>query len=295
MLLPLVTRCFPTSGGALPAQALHGYHKSRKYDATLRPSAAAQSSVLNILVNIEFTKTKAPTIASNPLIGASANVAKYQQAISNAVDLLTFQPTRLFVPTLSFHGKKQNAKLFVSILSQERLEFAVIHDCFSSKGFPTVAALLHLLRIASLYQLGYNPLFVYNFTSPPSDFSVGDAVPASIALPGTPVVCLSGKHLSRPRSALFGRLTVVLEGELSLGRNAGYNVSGKPPQRKSAAPTRRHRVCHLRTTQGAHTEFRPPCGQAALLGIDTERVPLGRSLRGASDAWANSAELMDHS
>ncbi|KAJ7282954.1 hypothetical protein C8J57DRAFT_1463531, partial [Mycena rebaudengoi] len=213
--LPLALDYFPTPAEALPAQEQHGYNKVRKYDASLRPSAAAKSTILNILVNVEFTKTDAPTVDCNPLIGPSANVAKYQQAIINADDLLTFQPTRLCVPTLSFHGKGENAKLFVSILSQERLEFAVIDDCFDSEGFPTVSALLHLFRIASLYQLGCNPLFTYNFTSTPANFSVGDAVPASVVLPGAPgIVHLNGKRLSRLRSTPFQRATVVLEGEL---------------------------------------------------------------------------------
>ncbi|KAJ7857065.1 hypothetical protein B0H13DRAFT_1902412, partial [Mycena leptocephala] len=173
----LVIDYFPSPAEKLPEQEQHGYNKTRKYDAALRPSAAKVSTILNIFVNVEFTKTDAPTITYNPLIGADQHEAKYQQAIINADDLLTFQPTRLFVPTLSFHGKGENVKLFVSILSQERLEFAVVDNCFNSVNFPTVSALLHLFRIASLYQLGYNPLFTYNFSSPPPNFSVGDAVP----------------------------------------------------------------------------------------------------------------------
>ncbi|KAJ7471305.1 hypothetical protein B0H11DRAFT_1378010 [Mycena galericulata] len=213
--LPLALDYVPTPAEPLPAQNEHGYKKVRTNDAALRPSAAAKSTILNILVNVEFTRTDAPDVASNPLIGASANVAKYQQAITNADDLLTFQPTRLFVPTLSFHGKGKKTKLFLSILSQERLEFAVVHNCFDSEGFPTVSALLHLLRTASLYQLGYNPLFIYSFTSPPPNFSVGDAVPASVVLTGIRgAVRLNGKRLSRLRSAPFGRSTLVLEGEL---------------------------------------------------------------------------------
>ncbi|KAJ7430292.1 hypothetical protein FB451DRAFT_1500213 [Mycena latifolia] len=97
----LVLDYFPTPAEKLPKQEQHGYHKTRKYDASLRPSAAKVSTIFNIFVNIEFTKTDPLIVASNPLIGASNRVAKYQQAID---DLLTFQPTRLFVPTLSFHG-----------------------------------------------------------------------------------------------------------------------------------------------------------------------------------------------
>ncbi|KAJ7151446.1 hypothetical protein C8R43DRAFT_1107248, partial [Mycena crocata] len=167
---PFVIDYFPTPTTVLPQR--HGYNKKRKCDASLRPCAAEDSTIYNIFVNVEFTQTDPPTVTSNPLVGASAGVSKYQQAITDADDLLTFQSTRLFIPTLSFHGKGEATKLFVSILSQERLEFAVVDDCLNSDNFPTVSALLHLLRTASMYQLGYNPLFIYNLSSPPSNFSV---------------------------------------------------------------------------------------------------------------------------
>ncbi|KAF7336831.1 Pkinase-fungal domain-containing protein [Mycena venus] len=204
---------YPTPAEKLPEEKQHGYKKRRKYDASLRPSAAHGSTIFNIFVNVEFTNTDPPNVAFNPLIGATDHVAKYQQAITNADDLLKFQSMRLFVPTLSFHGKGKNTKLFVSILGCDRFEFAVIDHCFDSKEFSTVSALLHLFRIASLYQLGYNPLFIYNFTSPPPGFSVGDAVPAYVVL-GAVKVRLSGKRLSQLRSTPFQRATVVLEGEL---------------------------------------------------------------------------------
>jgi hypothetical protein len=208
---------YPTPSEKLPEDKLHGYNKKRKYDASLRPSAAQGSTIFNIFVNVEFTNTNPPNVAFNPLIGATDHVAKYQQAITNADDLLTFQSTRLFVPTLSFHGKGKDTKLFVSILNCDRFEFAVVDHCFDSDTLPTVSALLHLFRIASLYQLGYNPLFIYNFTSPLPGFSVGDAVPAYVVLPATQgavKVRLSGKRLSQLRSTPFQRSTVVLEGEL---------------------------------------------------------------------------------
>ncbi|KAJ7693371.1 hypothetical protein B0H17DRAFT_1179014 [Mycena rosella] len=66
-----------------------------------------------------------------------------------------------------------------------------------------------------MYQLGYNPLFTYNFSSPPSNFSVGDVVPVSVTLPGLKApVRLNGKRLSQLRWTPFQRSTVVLEGEL---------------------------------------------------------------------------------
>ncbi|KAJ7481500.1 hypothetical protein FB451DRAFT_1364701 [Mycena latifolia] len=195
----LVLDYFPTPAEKLPEQEQHGYNKKRKYDASLRPSAAKVSTIFNIFVNVEFTKTDPPTVASNP----------------HRCERSCGQPTRLFVPALSFHGKGENTTLIVSILNQERLEFAAVDHCFSSDTFPTVSALLHLFRIASLYQLGYNPLFTYNFSPPPPNFSVGDAVPASVVLPGAQgVVRLSGKRLSQLCWTPFQRSTVVLEGEL---------------------------------------------------------------------------------
>ncbi|KAF7357568.1 Pkinase-fungal domain-containing protein [Mycena sanguinolenta] len=221
---PLAVDYFPIPAEKLPEQEQHGYDRTRKYDAVLRPSVAKVSTISNILVNVEFTKAKAPSIVTNPLIGPSDRVAKYQQAIINADDVLRFQPTRLFVPTLSFHGKGENTGLFVSILNQERFEFAVIDNCFNSDGFSTVSALLHLFRIVSLYQLGYSPLFIYNLSFPPSTFSVGDVVPAFVVLPGTPgVVRLNGKRLTRLRSTPFQRTTLVLEGELQ-------SPDGKEPE-----------------------------------------------------------------
>ncbi|KAJ7696080.1 hypothetical protein B0H17DRAFT_1178129 [Mycena rosella] len=191
----LVLDYFPTPAEKLPEQEQHGYNKTRKYDAFA-------------------------------LLQQSDRVAKYQQAIINTDDLLTFQPTRLFVPTLSFHGKGENTELF---LNQERLEFAVVDDGFKSDNFPTISALLHLFRTASMFQLGYNPLFTYIFSSPPSNFSVGDAVPASVVLPGFQApVRLNGKRLSQLRSTPFQRSTFVLEGELHEDDNEPTPVVVKP-------------------------------------------------------------------
>ncbi|KAJ6454506.1 hypothetical protein C8R47DRAFT_1083094 [Mycena vitilis] len=210
----LVADYFPTPAEALPEQADHGYKKIRKYDAALRPLVAEKSTKLNIFLNVEYTRTYPPNLACNPLIGPSDRVGKYQQAITNADDLLTFQPTRRFVPTLSFHGKDEATSLFVSVLNQERLEFAVLENCFHTTTFPTVSALLHLFRVVSLYELGYNPLFVYTLSSPPADFSVGDVAPTSVVLPGAPAleVHLTGKRLSPLRTTPFERSTVVLQG-----------------------------------------------------------------------------------
>ncbi|KAJ7706126.1 hypothetical protein B0H17DRAFT_612382 [Mycena rosella] len=204
---------FPSPAEPLPTNKELGYNETRKYDAALRASAADSSTIFNIVLNIEYTRTKPPSLISNPLIGAGASVGKYQQAVANADDLLTFQSTRLGVPTLSFH----DTTLLVSFLSPERFEFTAIEECFSHTNLPKVAALLHLLRTASLYQLGYNPLFIYSLASPHAHFSLYDIVPASVVLPGPrgPVkIRLTGNRLSQLRSAPFSRSTVVLEGEL---------------------------------------------------------------------------------
>ncbi|KAJ6511313.1 hypothetical protein C8R47DRAFT_730197 [Mycena vitilis] len=212
----LVADYFPTPAEALPEQADHGYQKIRKYDAALRPLVAEKSTVSNVFINVEFTRMDPPNFARNPLIGASDFVGKYQQAITNADNLLTFQPTRRFVPTLSFHGKDEATSLFVSVLNQERLEFAVLKNCFDTTTFPTVSALLHLFRVVSLYELGYNPLFVYTLSSPPAPFLVGDVTPTSVVVPGAPTleVHLTGIRLSPLRTTPFERSTVVLQGEI---------------------------------------------------------------------------------
>ncbi|KAG5646122.1 hypothetical protein DXG03_004361 [Asterophora parasitica] len=140
----------PIPAEKFPEQKQHGYMTARKYDAALRPSAAKVSTI---------SQTDPPPITSNPLVGASEHVVN-----------------TAFVPTLSFHGKGKKPMLFFSILNHERLEVAVIDKCFDSEHFPTVSALLHLFPVVSLYQLGYNPLFVYSFCSPPLNFSVASAL-----------------------------------------------------------------------------------------------------------------------
>ncbi|KAF7316100.1 Pkinase-fungal domain-containing protein [Mycena indigotica] len=117
----------PGPGDYLPPQ--RGYEKQRKYDAALRPSAADSMTIFNVLVNIEYTSFDPPSYTHNPLIGTSVEIGKYQQAITNAVDLLSMQGTRLYIPTLSFHGKGEKAKLFVSILNQDR------PACTCTRGF----------------------------------------------------------------------------------------------------------------------------------------------------------------
>ncbi|KAF7307448.1 Pkinase-fungal domain-containing protein [Mycena indigotica] len=187
------------------------YRKQRQFDAALRPRAATNTTFHNVLVNIEYTTVAAPQIDTNPLIGSTRGVGKYQHAILNAVKIRLTQNTRLYVPTLSFHGKGEETKLFLSILNQDRLEFAVIDDCFGS-ALPTVAALLWLFQSASPYELGLNPLFSYKFTSLPEEYQPGDAVPAAAHLPDHPPIQLTGNYLSPLRFGLFDRSTVILEG-----------------------------------------------------------------------------------
>ncbi|KAF7298857.1 hypothetical protein MIND_00833500 [Mycena indigotica] len=204
-----VMEFIPSQGDFMPHQ--QGYVKRRKYDAALRPFHAQSTTIFNVLVNIEYTGIDAPSYATNPLIGASEQISKYQQAITNAADLLTMQSTRFYIPTLSFHGRGRKAKLFVSILNQDRLEFTVVEDCFGSQ-LSTVSALLALFQRASLYELGFSPLFTYSFTTPRPEFSLGDAMPHVIHLPEFPEIDLTGRRLSQLRTRPFGRSTLVLEG-----------------------------------------------------------------------------------
>ncbi|KAJ7693932.1 hypothetical protein B0H17DRAFT_1330253 [Mycena rosella] len=106
------------------------------------PLAQAEvSTIFNLFVNVdsEFTRTDRPTLASNPLVGASAGVGKYQQAITNADDLLTFQPTRLFVPTLS-------ASILPSIASKLGYNPLFAYSfIFHASGLPARAQLLESL------------------------------------------------------------------------------------------------------------------------------------------------------
>ncbi|KAJ7166482.1 hypothetical protein C8R43DRAFT_196327 [Mycena crocata] len=105
-------------------------------------------------MNVEFTRTSAPNLDSNTLIGPNA--------------------TRLLVPTLSIHGAGANTTLLLSVLTPERLEFASIPNYFSGMNFSLVAALLQLLRSASIYELGCNLLFAYSFATPRTNFDIGD-------------------------------------------------------------------------------------------------------------------------
>nr|GAT46702.1 predicted protein [Mycena chlorophos] len=190
----------------------YGHDKKRQYDAALRPCAAEATTVLNTMLNVEFTIQDPPPIATNPLLGRGRSSRKLQQAVMNAANILAFQPTRLCVPTLSFHGKGSSTKVFFSILLHDRFEFTVIDDCFAEKVIPKLAALLRLLQTASLYELGYNPFLSYSFTgSATKALSLGDIVPHILHLNQT-VYSLTGECLSRSRTSVFGRSTVVLAG-----------------------------------------------------------------------------------
>ncbi|KAJ7203161.1 hypothetical protein GGX14DRAFT_652733 [Mycena pura] len=178
---------FPNDSRNLPLSKQHSYLKDRKYDACLRPSAAGRSTIFNIFVNVEFT------------------------LYNHLVSPLTPSSVRRNVDATLSTSASSSPSLTIASPPLDKL--------------PTVAALLHLFRIASLYQLGYNPLFIYEFTSPSPDsgFSVGDAVPTSVVLPtaqGAATVRLSGKCLSQLRSVPFQRSTVVLEGKL-VGQSQG--------------------------------------------------------------------------
>ncbi|KAF8194022.1 hypothetical protein K438DRAFT_1761580 [Mycena galopus ATCC 62051] len=56
----LVLDYYPTPAEKLPKENQHDYKKRRKYDASLRPSAAQGSTIFNIFVNVELTNTDPP-------------------------------------------------------------------------------------------------------------------------------------------------------------------------------------------------------------------------------------------
>ncbi|KAJ7702255.1 hypothetical protein B0H17DRAFT_1127824 [Mycena rosella] len=101
----LVVDYFPSPAEKLAEQKQPGYNKTRKYDASLRPSAAKASTIFNILVNVEFTKTHPPTVASNPLIEHVAKLASLANSdplphddVESAVYVLLKVLTQTFLP-----------------------------------------------------------------------------------------------------------------------------------------------------------------------------------------------------
>ncbi|KAI5475120.1 Pkinase-fungal domain-containing protein [Pseudohyphozyma bogoriensis] len=212
---------FPTGGHPLPTTS--DYKKQRKYDAALRPSAATRNTIFNSLANVEFTTTSPPNLEKNPLLAGKKAGEKVRQGFCNAVDMGTHQPTRVFVPSLSFHGPSTTAQhqptttLIISLLDSDQWEFATITECFKLDNLPSTAALVHLLRLASPYELGLNPFLEYSFARPPSgDFSFGDILPSALCLPDQEAkeqdqgkIKLNPKPISPLRTSPFSRSTVV--------------------------------------------------------------------------------------
>lgn len=114
----------------------------------------------NLLVLAELTVTSA---TESQIIGLKT--PKYRQLITNMVDLLIEQPSRLFVPGFSVHG---NDFVF-SLLDREGLYHCYLKDAVSSESLHQVLALWEVLRSASVYELGHSPLFHYHFTLPSGD------------------------------------------------------------------------------------------------------------------------------
>jgi hypothetical protein len=145
---------------SLPTQKQHGYHKVRKHDAALRSSAAAQSNILNILVNVEFTKTEAPTVASNPLIGARVQV--YQDTSSPSPTPSTCLPSN------------QHSSLYRHCLStaktrrQRSLSPFSTKNASSLRSFPTAST----RRAPPLSQLSYTSSELRHYTSSATTLSL---------------------------------------------------------------------------------------------------------------------------
>ncbi|KAG5641731.1 hypothetical protein DXG03_004322 [Asterophora parasitica] len=205
---PLAADYFPIPAEPLPAQEQRGYNKIWKCDACLRPSAAKLATISNIFINVEFTEADAPNVAYNPLIGPSDRIAKYQQAIVNADDLLTFQPTRLF----GLSTEKARIQLSLSpfsarsALSLPSLTIAFIRTLSSpSRLSCTSSALPRYIKLALILS---SPI-IFPLLPPTSLLAT-----LYLLLLCFMVLRLNGKRLPHLRSTPFGRTTLALEGEL---------------------------------------------------------------------------------
>ncbi|KAI5479385.1 Pkinase-fungal domain-containing protein [Pseudohyphozyma bogoriensis] len=234
------------------------YQKKRKYDASLRPTCSTKPTIHNVLVNVKFTAEAAPNFDWNPLLAKNPRADKVRQGFCNAVDLFALQSTRVLVPSLSFHGHSPTTPpaldahgnpsptttLLFSILDASQWEIVTIPDCFTRDKLASTAALLHLLRTASPYQLGLNPFFEYSFnldvpspipattksstakhsasksssTAPtsadsPTEFALGDMAPSAVVLSNNIPLSLNPTPISPLPYSPFSRSTVVLAGE----------------------------------------------------------------------------------
>ncbi|KAI5477932.1 Pkinase-fungal domain-containing protein [Pseudohyphozyma bogoriensis] len=206
------------------------YQHDRRYDAMLRPSDSKVSTISNCLVNIEYASADAPDVQYNPCVGTDDGYLKSQQTIVNAHYVLSVQSTRSHVLSLSFHGRafpnghvdesdrtSSPVLLQVFMLTSERVDVAIIEDCFGD-NIHRLAALLETLRTASIYQLGLCPLVDYSFTS-----ELGEITPKALHLPpssnttGSSTATINlfpDRRLSYRRSHPFGRSTLVLAGRI---------------------------------------------------------------------------------
>ncbi|KAI5478606.1 Pkinase-fungal domain-containing protein [Pseudohyphozyma bogoriensis] len=202
---------FSTGGTYLPTTSK--FKKQRKPDACLRPAAASRATIHNVAVGLEFTAYNAPSHDHNPLDGGLKQHQKLRQAVVNAADLKLHQAARLFVPSISIHGEFHRATLFFSVLDSMVWEYVAVEKCFDLVNLPSLAALLHLLRTASLYELGLNPLIEYSFTKVEKDFERGDPVPVAIDLPQTLRINVDATPISPLPTSPFSRSTVVFAGQ----------------------------------------------------------------------------------
>ncbi|KAJ6591249.1 hypothetical protein DFH09DRAFT_197201 [Mycena vulgaris] len=73
---PLVVDYFPTPAEKLPEQEQHGYKKTRKYDASLRPSAAEVSTTVSLTSSSTSSSPK-PTHRLSPLTPSSVRASMW--------------------------------------------------------------------------------------------------------------------------------------------------------------------------------------------------------------------------
>lgn len=161
----------------------------------------------NALVLGEFTVTP---LKQNGVSNLTSE--KYRQLVTNMVDLLVEQPHRLFVAGISVHGQS----FVLSILDHEGLHHCLVPSVASTDQLAQFHALMHVLRTASIYELGFSPLFEYSCTSS------GDLVPSCLHIPSdlaqdvggtasrdTQVFKILGDPINSMLRSPFHRATVV--------------------------------------------------------------------------------------
>ncbi|KAM0755840.1 hypothetical protein T439DRAFT_351582 [Meredithblackwellia eburnea MCA 4105] len=201
-----------------------------KPNASLRLKGASCNSWSNPAILVEFTLTSSPKFTDNYL--AKSEFKKLRPSILNTCDLLRAgQQTRSFAVGLSFFGKGGSGSSLVAFLvDRENIRLHVVPS-WGQERVPEVAALLSILREASVYELGFSPLFEYRIRRDGRE--VGNIVPYAVKPPNlnnlrqpnsgaidiTKPLKLVGEPLSSVVESPFSRSTFVSRVEANGGES----------------------------------------------------------------------------